>query len=98
MKIIHTQEEMTENLRRKDTDWNPDNFGVCDLQFQKDDFLPGNAPCTNTERVRLRLRTQSVPTIFPNYPNWFDHLNILSNQRFVLQQAPQTQNSKRTLN
>ena len=23
-----------------------------------------------TQRVRLRLRGQSVPTIFPNYPNW----------------------------
>ena len=59
---------MDENFRRKDIDWNPYNFGVCDLHFQKDDFVSGNVTCTNTERVRLRLRAQSVPTIFPNYP------------------------------
>ena len=57
-----------QNLKRKDTDWNPDNFGVCDLHFQKEDFVSGNAPRTNTERVRVRLRAQSVPTVFPNYP------------------------------
>ena len=52
---------MAENLKRK-THWNPDNFEVSDLHFQKDDFISGNAPRINTKRGRLRLRAQSMPT------------------------------------
>ena len=46
---------MTGNLRRKDRDYNSDNFVVGDLHFQKDDFDSGNATRTITGRVRLRL-------------------------------------------
>ena len=87
---------MTENVRRKYTYWNAVNFGVCDLHFQKDDFVAGNAPCTNTERVRLRLRAQSVPTIFPNYPKMA--LPTEQPKQPTACAEAETQNSKITLN
>ena len=59
---------MTGNLRRKDRDYNSDNFVVGDLHFQKDDLDSSNATRTITGRVRLRLGAQSVPIYFPTLP------------------------------
>ena len=55
-------------IRRKDTAWNPDYFGVCELHFKPNDFVEGLVPRTMTKRKRLRLRSNVNPSVFTNYP------------------------------
>lgn len=56
-------------IRREDTCWNPDNSGVCELHFRQCDFLYDLAPRTKTDRQRLRLKPDAVPSVFVNYPD-----------------------------
>lgn len=60
--------EWIRRLRRKDMQWNPKNFGVCELHFTKVDYVGNIAPRTKTARIRARLKSGSVPSVFKNYP------------------------------
>lgn len=55
-------------IRRQDTDWNPDNFGVCELHFKPHNLALDLVHRTKTERQRLRLKPDAIPTVFNNYP------------------------------
>lgn len=56
-------------IRREDTCWNPDNSGICELHFCQCDFLVSLAPRNKTERQRLRLKPNAIPSVFVNYPD-----------------------------
>lgn len=54
-------------LKREDTDWNPDNCGVCELHFRPEDFLD-QSTSRKTQRQRKILKPSAVPSIFDCYP------------------------------
>ena len=64
-----TRAKWIDAIRRKDTGWNPDNFGVCELHFRQHDFASSVTPRTKTGRKRRRLKACACPSVFDNdYP------------------------------
>ena len=55
-------------LRRKDTDWKPDNWGVCELHFRPDDLYNQESTFRKAGRQRKAIRQTAVPSVFNCYP------------------------------
>lgn len=55
-------------LKRMDTNWNPDNFGVCELHFKAEDFYNKELTKRKSGRQRKALKITAVPSVFECYP------------------------------
>ena len=55
-------------LKRKDSGWNPDNFGVCELHFCLNDFYDQQSTFRKAGRQRKALRPTATPSVFSCYP------------------------------
>lgn len=54
--------EWVSALRRRDTNWDPDHCGICELHFQEDDFYQETR--RKSERKRKCLKKGAIPSIF----------------------------------
>ena len=53
-------------LKLKENNWNPDNFGVCELHFRKEDFFDQDTTWRKTGRKRNMLKRAAIPSTY-NY-------------------------------
>ena len=62
------REQWIKVLKLKHKNWNPDNFGVCEIHFQETNFFDHNVTWRNKARQRKALRPSAIPSVIKCYP------------------------------
>ena len=72
VRVFPVNKEIRQNwvklLRRKDA-VDTKHGGICDKHYEPEDFEDSETKRTGTNRKRKRLKSSSVPSRFPDYPD-----------------------------